>query len=338
MTSPRHCLDSLLLAAALLLAACSSGSGQPSARSASSYDGPYPYKVTATTGMVADIIRNVAGEHAAVTQVIGEGVDPHLYNPNRSDVEALMAADVVFYSGLLLEGRMTDVLMRMARHKPVYAVTELIDEEYLLLHGGVPDPHVWMDVQGWMKATEAAAQALAEFDPRHAGDYQANAARHLEQLRALDEYVRGVIASIPQEQRLMITAHDAFSYMGRAYGLEVRGIQGLSTESEAGLQDINRLVDLIVERRVPAIFVETSVSDKNVKALIEGARSRGHQVRVGGTLFSDAMGPRGTYEGTYAGMIDHNATTIARALGGAAPQRGMQGRLAVIAGGETGGS
>ncbi|MGD9877811.1 metal ABC transporter solute-binding protein, Zn/Mn family, partial [Desulfococcus sp.] len=150
---------------------------------------------------------------------------------------------------------------------------------------------------------------------------------YLSNLKTLDDYVRKVIASIPENQRVMITAHDAFSYFGRAYDIEVMGIQGLSTESEAGLKDINRIVDELVRRRIPAVFVETSVSDKNVKALIEGARSRGHSVRIGGTLFSDAMGKAGTYEGTYIGMIDHNATVIARALGGDAPQTGMQGKL-----------
>lgn len=289
------------------------------------------HKITATVGMVADIVRQVAGDLADVTNIIGEGVDPHLYKPTRSDVAALMSADVIFYNGLMLEGKMADTLVKIATSgRKVYAVTELIDEKDLLepaSQSGHFDPHVWMDVSAWSKAVEAVARALSEFDPQNAATYRANADRYRQELNGLHAYVTGVIASIPREQRVLITAHDAFNYFGRAYDIEVRGIQGLSTESEAGLQDINRLVDLIVERKVRAVFVETSVADKNVRALVEGAKARGHEVRIGGSLFSDAMGKAGTYEGTYIGMIDHNATTIARALGGDAPPRGMNGRL-----------
>lgn len=291
----------------------------------------YPYKVTATVGMVADIVREVAGDRAEVINIIGEGVDPHLYKPTRGDVAALLSADVVFYSGLMLEGKMSDTLVKVGRNgKPVYAVTELIDESYLLeppAFAGHFDPHVWMDAGGWMKAVEAVAQSLGEFDPAHAADYQARARAYLAELAKLNAYAREAIGSIPESRRVLVTAHDAFNYFGRAYGIEVRGIQGISTESEAGLEDINRLVDLIVKRGISAVFVETSVADKNVRALVEGARARGQEVVVGGTLFSDAMGPAGTYEGTYIGMIDHNVTTVARALGGAAPEGGMQGKL-----------
>jgi manganese/zinc/iron transport system substrate-binding protein len=189
------------------------------------------------------------------------------------------------------------------------------------------DPHVWMDVSAWMKAVEVVARSLGEFDPAHAADYTANAEALNKRLAELDAYARKVIGSIPREQRILVTAHDAFNYFGRKYGIEVRGIQGISTESEAGLQDINRLVDLIVAKKLPAVFVETSVSDKNVRSLVEGAASKGWTVRIGGSLFSDAMGAPGTYEGTYIGMIDHNVTTIARALGGEAPARGMSGGL-----------
>ncbi|MBE7558985.1 zinc ABC transporter substrate-binding protein [bacterium] len=292
------------------------------------YSGSYPYKAVATVGMVGDLVQNVAGARARITQIIGSGVDPHLYNPTRSDVAALLSADVVFYSGLLLEGRMTDTFVKIARQRPVYAVTERIAPEYLLPVGsGHFDPHVWMDVQGWIKALEAVVVALSEFDSAHRAEYEANGKTYRAQLEELDAYARKVLGSIPKPQRVMITAHDAFNYLGRAYGLEVMGIQGISTESEAGLADVNRLVDEIVRRKLPAVFVETSVSDKNVRALIEGARARGHTVAIGGQLFSDAMGAAGTYEGTYVGMIDHNVTTIARALGGSAPPKGMQGKL-----------
>lgn len=293
----------------------------------------YPYSAATTVAMVTDIVREVAGDRATVKGIIGEGVDPHLYKPTRGDVAALMEADVVFYSGLMLEGKLADTLIRVARSgKAVFAVTELLDEKFLLepeeMQGHF-DPHVWMDPGAWKQAVDAVAKSLSEYDAPNADLYRANAVRYGAELETLDAYVRKVIASIPQQQRVLITAHDAFNYFGRAYGIEVKGIQGLSTESEAGLQDINRIVDFIVTNKVRAVFVETSVAQKNVQALVEGARSRNHEVKVGGTLFSDAMGKAGTYEGTYIGMIDHNATTIARALGGDAPELGMQGKLSL---------
>jgi len=279
--------------------------------------------------MVGDIARAVAGEKADVTFVIGAGVDPHVYNPTRSDVATLLKSDIIFYAGLLLEGQMADVLVKVSRKKPVYAVTELLQADYLIddPEAGYSDPHVWMDVAGWMKAVEVVRDALVAFDPVNSTLYRQNTDAYLEKLEALDDYARQALGSIPESKRVLVTAHDAFTYMGRAYGIEVMGIQGLSTESEAGLKDINRIVDELVERQIPAVFVETSVSDKNVKALIEGTRSRGHSVTIGGELFSDAMGPAGTYEGSYIGMIDHNVTVITRALGGQAPPAGMQGRL-----------
>ncbi len=288
------------------------------------------YTVTATVGMVADVVREVAGPHAEVTALIGEGIDPHLYKPTRGDVTTLLRSDIVFYSGLKLEGKMGDVLEKIAARRPVHAVTEEIDASYLLHPDGSEghaDPHVWMDVGAWVHTVDIVERALTDFDPANREDYARRAAAFRERLRELDEYARRVTATIPEKQRILITAHDAFNYFGRAYGLRVLGIQGLSTESEAGLDDINQLVDLIVENDVRSVFVETSVADKNVKALIEGAAARGGSVSVGGTLFSDAMGEYGTYEGTYIGMLDHNATVITRSLGGEAPPRGMQGRL-----------
>ena len=296
------------------------------------YKGKYPYKVGTTVGMIADIIKQVAGDKAKVTNIIGTGVDPHLFNPTRGDVAVLLKSDIVFYAGLLLEGQMTDVLVKISRKRPVYAVTELLEDSYLIQDTSTnhSDPHVWMDVQGWMKAVEVVASALSEFDPTNAASYKKRAAEYLKKLEQLDSYAKKIIGSIPENQKIMITAHDAFRYMGRAYGIEVMGIQGISTESEAGLKDINRIVDVLVQRKIPAVFVESSVSDKNVKALLEGAKSRGHDVIVGGELFSDAMGKAGTYEGTYVGMIDHNSTTIARALGGQAPEQGLNGKLKLI--------
>lgn len=281
--------------------------------------------------MVSDIVRQVAGEYADVRGLLGEGVDPHLYKPTRDDAAAMMRADVIFYSGLSLEGKMGQSLKRLeSMGRRVAAVTERIESSYLLHPEGThghPDPHVWMDVKAWSQAVKVVAEVLSQADPAHASTYQANAEQYRAKLEQLDRYARQAIATIPASSRVLVTAHDAFNYFGRAYGLEVRGIQGLSTESEAGLSDLNSLVSLLVERRIPAVFVESSLSEKNIRALVEGAGARGWTVRVGGSLYSDAMGPAGTYGGTYIGMIDHNVTIIVRALGGQAPPRGMQGKL-----------
>jgi manganese/zinc/iron transport system substrate-binding protein len=291
----------------------------------------YPYTAVTTVGMVRDIVRQVAGEKATVTGIMGTDVDPHLYKPSRGDITALLNGDVIFYSGLMLEGKMADTFVKLSRDgKPVYAVTERIDESFLLTppeFAGHHDPHVWMDPKGWMKAVEAVAEALSQYDPANASTYKANADRYVAELHKLDAYAAKSLSSIPEKQRVLVTAHDAFNYFGRAYGIDVKGIQGISTESEAGLQDLNALVQFIVDRDIKAVFVESSVAEKNVRALAEGAKSRGKDVAIGGTLFSDAMGAEGTYEGTYIGMIDHNVTTITRALGGIAPEKGMQGKL-----------
>ena len=316
--------------AALFLAACGDSGNTSPASSASSSPTGYPYRVVTTVGMVADIARHVAGDHAEVINIIGEGVDPHLYKPTRSDVAMLKSGNIVFYAGLHLEGKMGEAIESIRGDIPVHAVAEDIDPADLLSppeFAGSHDPHVWMDASLWARSTQAIADQLAAYDPTHASDYQANAAAYIGQLTELHAYAQRVIASVPERQRILVTAHDAFNYFGRAYGIEVRGIQGISTESEAGLEDINNLVNMLVEREIAAVFVETSVSDKNIRALIEGAAAQNHTVTIGGSLFSDAMGSPGSYEGTYIGMIDHNATTIARALGGEAPAKGLNGRL-----------
>ena len=290
----------------------------------------YPYSIVATVGMVGDVVANVAGDKAKVTTVMGPGVDPHLYKPTRDDVAAMMRADAIFYSGLMLEGKMADTLVKLARGKPVHAVTEAIDEKFLLEpedFGGHHDPHVWMDPSAWAKCVEAAGRALSEFDPANAATYAANAKAYAARCLELHEYGRKVLATIPEKGRVLISSHDAFNYFGRAFELKVMGVQGISTESEAGLQRINSLVDFIVENDVRAVFVESSVPPKNIEALVAGVKSRGRELRIGGELFSDAMGAAGTYEGTYLGMVDHNITLVARALGGEAPGRGWQGKL-----------
>ncbi len=329
-----------LSAGALLLAVvagCTTKSDAPStvappALALAQHQGSGPVHAVATVGMVADIVRNVGAGHVEVTQLLGAGVDPHLYKATRDDVQTIMRGDIVFYSGLMLEGKMIDTLVRISRTKPVYAVTELIDEKHLLEpeeFAGHYDPHVWMDAGAWARCIDAVAAALVQFDPSHAADYQSNAADYARQLAELHEYGKRSIATVPEAQRLLVTSHDAFNYFGRAYGMEVQGVQGISTESEAGLQRINELVDLLVARKVKAVFVESSVSRKNIDAIVGGARSRGHEVVIGGELFSDAMGAEGTYEGTYVGMIDHNITRTTRALGGEAPARGLHGKLSL---------
>ena len=308
------------------------GTGMMLALGASALGAPksYPFEVTTTVGMVTDIVRQVAGDRGTVTGIMGAGVDPHLYKPTRDDVAALMRADVIFYSGLMLEGKMADTLIKIARTKPVHAVTELIEERYLLEPEdmeGHYDPHVWMDPMAWAKAVEAVGGALAEFDPPHADEYRQRAAELVKRCEELSAYGRRVLSTIMEPSRVLISSHDAFNYFGRAFGLQVMGVQGLSTESEAGLQRINQLVDYIVRNEIRAVFVESSVSPRNIQALVQGVRSRGKDLRVGGELYSDAMGAESTYEGTYLGMLDHNITTVARALGGQAPERGWQGRL-----------
>ena len=319
-------------AVAALLVGCGGGSSAAGEAADAARADEGAIVIVATTGMVADTVRNVAGERAEVIGLMGPGVDPHLYQPTRSDVRRLMSADLVFYNGLLLEGKMTDSLIRAGSsgETKVFALTQLLDEASLLepeSFEGHFDPHVWMDPAAWSKAVEVVRDALIEHEPGGEEAYRSSAAAYLDDLAELDDYALRVLSSVPEQQRVLVTAHDAFNYFGRRYGYEVVGVQGISTESEAGVRDIERLVDLLVDRQIGAVFVESTVSERNIEALISGAAARGHTVAIGGELFSDAMGDEGTYEGTYIGMIDHNATTIARALGGEAPAGGLHGEL-----------
>lgn len=282
--------------------------------------------IIATTGMVADLARRITG--AEVQAIFGPGVDPHGHRPTRSDILALSRGDVIFFSGLNLEAQFLDLLADMSAQTRVVAVGDALDPGLLLndpAYEGFPDPHVWMDPTLWSKAAQCIADTLT--DMAYPADIAGNTEALLAELSALHRYAQDAIGSIPQAKRVLITAHDAFNYFGRAYGLDVQGIQGISTESEAGVARMQELVQLIRERAVPAVFVESSVSDRSVRALIEGAAGAGMIVATGGELFSDAMGPEGSYEGTYIGMMDHNITTIASALGGAVPERGMAGKL-----------
>lgn len=285
-------------------------------------------KVVATIGMIADVAREIAGDDLEVINLIGEGIDPHTHQPSKTEIDEIQKASLVLYNGLFLEGKMGTVLeSRRSQGHPVAAVAEDLQDVELIGDEAHPDPHLWMDVALWSKVAERIATELQALAPPRAEDFQARLDAYQEQLAALEAYARKVFATIPEEQRVLVTAHDAFSYLGRAYGIEVRGIQGISTESEAGTKDINDLVSYLVEKKIPSIFVESSVPEKSVKAVIEGAARQGHTVTIGGELFSDAMGPADTYEGTYLGMMDHNITTIVRALGGDAPEGGFQSKL-----------
>ena len=327
--NPRRLAVGMLIA--MMAVGCNMSPTESNSRPLGNTTSPaYPIKIVATVGMVADLVREIGGDRVEVSQICGPGVDPHLYKATRDDVAALSTAEMVFYSGLLLEGKMSDTLVKMARSRPVVAVTESIDETLLLEPedlAGHYDPHVWMDVSAWSHCVVAVAAALAEHDEAHKSDYLANAQALQQRFTELHEYGRKSIATIPEGSRVLVTSHDAFNYLGRAYGLEVQGVQGISTESEAGLQRVGELVDMLVEKNVQAVFIESSVPRKSIDSLIEGAKAKGHQVSVGGELFSDAMGTAGTYEGTYIGMLDHNITKIARGLGGQAPERGFNGKL-----------
>ncbi|RMF38017.1 MAG: manganese transporter [Planctomycetota bacterium] len=277
-----------------------------------------PIAATVTVGMIADLVRTIGGPHVHVHQIMGAGTDPHLYKASRDDAAAILRADIVFYNGLLLEGKMSELLEQIGRKKRTVAVAERLPAEVLLSAPdaqGHMDPHVWMDVSLWNRVAEVIAEELADFDPVHADDYRAAAQPLRRELERLHQYGQAMMQCVPAAQRVLITSHDAFRYFGRAYQVEVEAVQGISTESEAGLNRINALVDLIVQRKIQAVFVESSVPRQSIEAILKGAASRGHAVVIGGTLYSDAMGPDGTYEGTYVGMMDHNISTIARHLG-----------------------
>ena len=305
----------ILVFVSLLLSACASSGGESDLPIAER-----TINVVTTTGMIADAVINVGGERVQVQSLMGPGVDPHLYKASENDVQTLQGADIVFYNGLHLEAQMGEVLERMNDFGiRTVVVTDKIDRSILLAppeFAGNYDPHVWFDVTLWMKAAEQIKEALIEADPTNQAVYEANAEAYLGELQELHEYVLSQAEGIPAEQRVLITAHDAFNYFGRAYGFEVRGLQGISTEAQAGTADVQALADFIVKRQIPAVFVESSVPQRNVEAVQAAVQSRGFDVKIGGSLFSDAMGTAGTPEGTYVGMVRHNIDTIVAALTG----------------------
>ena len=279
-----------------------------------------PIRVTTTVGMIADAVRNIGGDRVDVTALMGPGIDPHLYSPGASDIDALGDADIIFYGGLELEGRMTDILDQMPQLGiPTIGVGDQTPEDKLLTppeFEGKPDPHIWFSVPLWKIAVDIMRNGLIEHFPDDAGTFEANAAAYQEELDALDAYVREQTETVPEDIRVLITAHDAFGYFGEEYGYEVYGIQGLSTATEAGAGDIQDLAGMIVERHIPAIFVESTVPPATIEALQEACRAQEWDVAIGGQLYSDAMGENGTPEGTYLGMFEHNIDTITGALTG----------------------
>ena len=275
-------------------------------------------RIVTTTGMITDIVKNVGGEKVDVIGLMGPGIDPHLYKATGKDIERLTSADIIFYNGLHLESKLADLLGDMSGDTKSFAVAESVSRELLLPlsdSNGQYDPHLWFDVSLWMKGVEYVRDALMEYKPEIKADISRNAKQYLDELTQLHQYVKAQAERVPVEQRVLITAHDAFSYFGNAYGFEVRGLQGISTVAKASIADVQDLATFITERRIPAIFVETSVSIKNLEAVKAAVKSKGYDVEIGGELFSDAMGSDGTPEGTYIGMVRHNIDTIVSALG-----------------------
>jgi len=277
-------------------------------------------RAVATTSIVADLIREVGGERVEVTALMGPGVDPHLYRASEGDVRRMSEADIVFYNGLHLEGRMAELFERMAeRGVSTVAAAEEVGPERLLTppeFEGAYDPHVWMDVSLWREAGQRVGRALAELDPEHADGYRERTAAFAGRMDELHDYVSTQAELLPPDLRVLVTAHDAFNYFGRAYGFEVRGLQGISTLAEAGTADVQDLARFVAERRIPALFVETSVSPRSIEAVQAAVRARGFEVGVGGELYSDALGGPGSGAESYPAMIRHNIDTIVEALGG----------------------
>lgn len=274
-------------------------------------------QVVATTGIVGDLVQNIGGSEVEVVALMGPGVDPHLYRASEGDVRRLAAADLIMYNGLHLEAAMADVLEQMQGRKRTVAVGDAIAPERLLSpseFAGAYDPHIWFDVSLWMQGAERVRDALIEADPAHTAEYRANTEAYLAELEELDAYVQAQAERVPPETRVLITAHDAFNYFGRAYDFEVRGLQGINTASEAGIGDVRALADFIARQRIPAIFIESSIPPRTVEAVQAAARARGYDVEIGGELFSDALGNPGTPAGTYVGTVRHNIDTIVGAL------------------------
>ena len=273
--------------------------------------------IVTTTTMITDLVENIGRDSVHVQGLMGSGVDPHLYKASEGDVSKLTGADVVFYSGLHLEGKLVDVFEKMGRNSNTIALAEVLDKKGLIgseYFASSYDPHIWFNIEYWKQITNYLTQELSKMDPDNASFYKDNKEEYLNKLDSLEEEVRRIIATLPEEKRILVTAHDAFNYFGKEYGFEVVGLQGLSTATEAGVQDVQNLAQLIIDRQVKAIFVESSVPRRTIEALQQAVKAKGRDVAIGGTLYSDALGNAGTEEGTYIGMFRYNVKTIVEAL------------------------
>lgn len=273
--------------------------------------------IVTTTTMITDLVKNIGQDSVSVQGLMGSGVDPHLYKASEGDVSKLTGADVVFYSGLHLEGKLVDVFEKMGRNSNTIALAEVLDKNGLIgseYFASNYDPHIWFNIEYWKQITNYLTEELGKLDPDNASFYADNAAEYLKKLDALENEVRQTISTLPEEKRVLVTAHDAFNYFGKEYGFEVVGLQGLSTATEAGVQDVQKLAQLIIDKQVKAIFVESSVPGRTIEALQQAVKSKGYDVQIGGTLYSDALGNSGTDEGTYIGMFRYNVNTIVEAL------------------------
>ena len=273
--------------------------------------------ILTTTGILGDAVRNIVADSADVRSLMGPGVDPHLYKASQGDLTLMTDSDVIIYNGLFLEGKMEEIFGRLQKIKPVIAAAEVLDPSILKasqVYENEFDPHVWFDVSMWANVIRGLNAELQLLDPRNAEYYQSNTDKYVQILEALHENTITEIDRIPREQRVLITSHDAFSYFGRAYDIDVRGLQGISTISEAGLRDISDMVKFITEQKIKAVFVETSVSERAINAVVEGCRENGYEVSIGGYLYSDALGEDGTIEGTYIGMVESNVSKIVKNL------------------------
>lgn len=273
--------------------------------------------IVTTTGHIADMVRNIVGNKAKVYALMGPGVDPHLYKASLSDLKLMSDADIIFYNGLHLEGKMSEIFQKLKRTKKVVAVSDGIPKHLLLMADsshGIPDPHIWFDVSMWRYCLKESEKTLAKEYPEHAFFFKSNAAAYDEELKLLDEQAMRDIESIPAKQRVLVTAHDAFGYFGKRYHMEVIGLQGISTLSEYGLSEITSLTKTLVVRNIQAIFVETSISEKAINSVIEGCKRKGHKIHIGGSLYSDALGAPNMNEGTYIGMFKANVKLIKQGL------------------------
>lgn len=272
--------------------------------------------IVATTSMLTDALINLVGDSAEIIGLMGPGVDPHLYQASPGDLKKMQSADVIVYNGLFLEGKLGSILENLSKKKEVINFSDGVPKELFIevsepeYENEIYDPHIWFSIDIWKKGTNVLANKLATLYPELKPYIAKNAQKFDLQLGALKMGIQAEINQIPEEKRILITSHDAFQYFGRMLGIQVEALQGLSTATEFGLQDRKRVVDLIIDKDINAIFIESSVSEKPIEAIIEDCKNRGKEVKNGGSLFSDAMGEQGTVAGTYLGMIHHNVSTI----------------------------